>query len=165
LHFVIIGILSDTHDHADWMAAGIRALQQHGAEFLIHCGDIGGQECIDLLAGIPSAFVFGNNDWERIALSRYADSIHVRCYGNFADLELDGKAVAVIHGDDALLGKRLVDEQNHDYLFHGHTHIRGDRRVGRTRIVNPGALHRAREKTVVTLDTRADRLNVFEVRI
>jgi putative phosphoesterase len=162
---VIIGILSDTHDHADWMAAGIRTLQQNGAEFLVHCGDIGGEECIDLLAGIPSAFVFGNTDFERARLARYAASIDVACYGNFANLELDGKAVAVIHGDDARHGIRLLDEQKHDYLFHGHTHVRADRRVGRTRVINPGALHRASVKTVVTLDTRADKLSVFEIRI
>jgi predicted phosphodiesterase len=55
--------------------------------------------------------------------------------------------------------------QEHDYLLQGHTHVRLDECVGRTRIINPGALHRAAVKTVVTLDTRADRLLPFEVRI
>ncbi len=162
---MIIGILSDTHDHADWMAAGIRALQHHGADFFIHCGDIGGQACVDLLAGLPSAFVFGNTDFDRAALARYAASIDVACYGNFADLELDGKKVAVLHGDDYRLKQRLLAAQQHDYLFQGHTHVRADSRVGRTRVINPGALHRAAVKTVVTLETRADKLAVFEVRI
>lgn len=162
---MIIGILSDTHDRAEWMAAGVRTLQQAGAAFFIHCGDIGGQECVDLLAGLPSAFVFGNTDFDRAGLARYATSIDVSCYGNFADLELDRKKFAVLHGDDARLGKRLLDAQAHDYLLHGHTHVRADRRVGRTRVINPGALHRAAVKTVVTLDTATDQLAVFEVRI
>ena len=162
---MIIGILSDTHDHADWMAAGIRSLQKGRAEFFIHCGDIGGQECIDLLAGLPSAFVFGNCDFDRAALARYAASIDVACYGNFANLELDGKKIAVIHGDDYKLKQRLLDAQEHDYLLQGHTHVRRDERIGRTRIINPGALHRATVKTVVTLDTRADTLFAFEVRL
>jgi len=162
---VIIGILSDTHDHADWMAAGVRTLQQHGAEFLVHCGDIGGQECIDLLAGVPAVFVFGNTDFDRPRLARYAASIDVPCYGNFADLELDGTKIAVLHGDDARLKQRLLAAQEHDYLFQGHTHVRADTRVGRTRVINPGALHRAAVKTVATLDTAADKLSVFEIRI
>ena len=161
---MIIGILSDTHDRADWMAAGLRALQKSNAEFFIHCGDIGGQECIDLLAGLPSAFVFGNTDFDRAPLARYAASIDVPCYGNFANLELDGKKIAVLHGDDYRLKQRLLIAQEHDYLCQGHTHIRADERIGRTRVINPGALHRAAVKTVATLDTAGDKLAVFEVR-
>ncbi len=162
---MIIGILSDTHDRADWMAAGIASLRNARAEFFIHCGDIGGQECIDLLAGLPSAFVFGNTDFDRAGLARYAASIDVPCYGNFANLELDGKKFAVLHGDDYRLKQRLLMAQEHDYLCQGHTHVRADERIGRTRLINPGALHRAAVKTVVTLDTRADTLAVFEVRV
>ena len=161
---MIIGILSDTHDRAVSMAAGIRTLRDAGAEFFIHCGDIGGQECIDLLAGLPSAFVFGNTDFDRARLARYAASIDVPCYGNFANLELADKKVAVIHGDDFRLKQRLIDEQRHDYLFQGHTHIRDDRRVGKTRLINPGALHRATEKTVATLDLTQDLLKFHTVK-
>ncbi len=57
------------------------------------------------------------------------------------------------------LGKvRLLSEQKHDYLLQGHTHVRHDERIGKTRVINPGALHRAREKTVALLDTATDRL-------
>ena len=163
-HFVIIGILSDTHDRAGWMAAGLEILRKHEAQFFIHCGDIGGQQCIDLLAGLPSAFVFGNTDFDRAGLARYAASIDVACYGNFANLELDGRRIAVLHGDDYRLKQRLLAAQEHDYLLQGHTHIRADERIGRTRLINPGALHRAAVKTVATLDTRADKLSVFEIR-
>ena len=162
---MIIGILSDTHDRAEWMAAGIRTLQQGGAEFLIHCGDIGDEACIDLLAGIPSAFIFGNNDFDRARLTRYAASIDVACYGNYANLELADKKIAVIHGDDFRQKQRLLAAQEHDYLLLGHSHARQDERVGRTRVINPGALHRATIKTVVTLNTAADKVMPFEVKL
>jgi putative phosphoesterase len=162
---VIIGILSDTHDRADWMAAGIRTLHTAGADHFIHCGDIGGPGCIDLLAGLPAAFVFGNTDFDRPGLARYAASIDVPCYGSFAHLELDGKTIAVLHGDDYRLKQRLLSAQEHDYLLQGHTHVRADERIGRTRIINPGALHRAAVKTVVTLDLGTGKLTPFEIRI
>lgn len=160
---MIIGILSDTHDRADAMAAGIRILQEAGAEFFIHCGDIGSQRCIDLLTGLKSAFVFGNCDFDRAALARYATSIDVPCYGNFADLTLDDKRIAVIHGDDFKLKQRLLSAQQHDYILQGHTHLRADERIGKTRLINPGALHRATQKTVAMLDTTADRLEFLNV--
>jgi uncharacterized protein len=160
---VIIGILSDSHDRADAMAAGLQLLKDAGAQFYVHCGDIGSERCIDLLAGLPAAFVFGNTDFDRNTLSRYAGSIDVKCYGSFADLTLDGKRVAVTHGDDYRLKQRLLTAQEHDYMFQGHTHVCADERFGKTRIINPGALHRAAEKTVATLDTATDKLSYIIV--
>jgi len=162
---VIIGILSDTHDRADTAAAAIRILRDHGAEFFIHCGDVGSERVLDHLAGLPSAFVFGNTDFDRVKLANYAQRIDVACYGNFADLDLGGKKIAVLHGDDPKLKHRLLTAQQHDYLMQGHTHLRADTRVGRTRVINPGALHRAAEKTVATLDTASDALQFHRVEV
>jgi uncharacterized protein len=160
---VIIGILSDTHDRDDAMTAGLRILRDRRAEFFAHCGDIGTQTCIDLLAGLPSAFVFGNTDWDRAGLARYAASIEVACYGNFASLELAGKKLAIMHGDDLRLKQQVLAAQEHDYLLLGHSHVKLDQRVGRTRVINPGALHRVAQKTVATLDTDADVLEFINV--
>jgi putative phosphoesterase len=162
---VLVGILSDTHDRVDAMAAAVKLLRQRGAEFFVHCGDVGSERVLDHLAGLPGAFVFGNTDWDRAALARYAQSIGVACHGSFADLELGGKRVAVTHGDDFKLKQRLLAEQQHDYLLQGHTHIRTDERVGRTRLINPGALQRAKEKTVALLDTTTDRVEFLVVPI
>src|SRR4051812_19223606 len=81
---MLIGILSDTHDRLEAARAAVQRLRQRGAEYLIHCGDVGGQEVLDELAGVPTAFVWGNNDWDRIALARYAEEIGLSCYGSFA---------------------------------------------------------------------------------
>ena len=160
---MLIGILSDTHDKVDAAAAAIRLLQERGAEFFIHCGDVGSQRVLDQLAGLRAAFVWGNNDWDRPALQRYAQRLGVACHGDLADLILDDKRLAVIHGDDLRLRQRLLAAQQYDYLLLGHTHVRADERVGRTRVINPGALHRAREKTVALLDTAADSLTFLSI--
>ena len=54
--------------------------------------------------------------------------------------------------DDHRLLRDLENSGHFDFIFHGHTHQAADRRVGKTRIINPGALHRARPKTFVVLD-------------
>ena len=158
-----IGILSDTHDRVEAMAAAMEVLRRHGAEFFIHCGDVGSERVLDHLAGVPSAFVFGNTDWDRAPLERYAGQIGVACHGALADLELGGKKIAVTHGDDFKLKQRILAEQRHDYLLQGHTHVREDKRIGKVRLINPGALHRAKEKTVALLDTDTDRLTFLVV--
>jgi uncharacterized protein len=160
---MLLGILSDTHDRVDAMAEGVRLLKEAGAEFYIHCGDVGSERVLDHLAGLPSAFVFGNTDWDRAGLRRYAPTIGVRCLEAFDTVELDGKRIAVTHGDDGPLIRRLLADQDHDYLLVGHSHIAGDERIGRIHIINPGALHRARVKTVALLDLSKDELRWIEL--
>jgi putative phosphoesterase len=153
---MLIGIVSDTHDRTDSMAAAVALLQSRGAKFFIHCGDVGSPVVLDYLAGLPAAFVWGNCDYDRLGLQRYAQSIGIQCFGNFGELELDGKRFALTHGDDPHLKRRLLSEQRHDYLLHGHTHVPQDIRVGKVHVINPGALHRANPKTCVLLDTSND---------
>ena len=160
---MFLGILSDTHDRYEIMGAAVRALKERGATFFIHCGDVCTPNLLDHLAGLPSAFVWGNCDWDRMALQRYAQAIEVPCYGALADLELGGKRVAVLHGDDRARLDAVLQAQEHDYLFHGHTHVKRDERIGKTRVINPGALFRASEKTVALLDTDTDRLEYLVI--
>jgi putative phosphoesterase len=160
---MLVGILSDSHDRADTLKLAVAMLGKEGAEFFIHCGDVGGPGVLDQLAGLKAAFVWGNTDWERVPLQRYAQTLGIACYGAVGDLELAGKRFCVLHGDDSALMERSLSSQQYDYLLHGHTHIRRDQRVGKTRVINPGALFRAREKTVAILDLASDQLRFMIV--
>jgi putative phosphoesterase len=157
---MIVGILSDTHGRFPAAKKGVDLLRARGAAYLIHCGDVGGEDILDLLADDPpsAAFVFGNNDYDREELARYAASIGVNCLHAFGTVALDGKQIAVTHGDNGSTLRRVLQAQEHDYLLIGHSHVHGEKRVGRVRVVNPGALHRASPKTVATLDTESDEL-------
>jgi hypothetical protein len=160
----VLGILSDTHGRADAAAAGIATLRAAGAQFLIHCGDIGGESVLDLLAGIPSVFVWGNCDFDRAGMVDYAKEIGIQCAGDFAELQFSGKQIAVTHGDNPRLLRQIMErDPPYDYLFLGHTHIAADEHRGRLRIVNPGALHRTARKTVALVDLNADAIRHLAV--
>ena len=105
---MVIGILSDTHDRVDAARAAIAVLRDQGAQFLIHCGDVGGRGILDLLASMPSALVWGNTDYDRDQMTAYARQRGIAVYGQLASLELAGKKIAVTHGDD----HRLMRESN-----------------------------------------------------
>jgi len=161
---LLVGILSDTHDRADMAASAIEMLRTRGAEFYLHCGDVGGERVLDQLAGLPGGFVWGNNDWDRQELGRYAEQLKITCYGTEADITLAGKRFAMIHGDDFAAKRRIIESQEFDYLLLGHTHVRQRERAGKTIIINPGALHRAREKTVALLETESGVVDFLIVR-
>ncbi len=162
---MLIGILSDTHDRVDAAAAAVVALKSARAEHYLHCGDVGGEQVLDQLAGLNAAFVWGNNDWDRAGLHRYATELNIQCFGVFGEIELGGKRIAITHGDDLRSVRRVLDGQAHDYLLLGHSHLKADIRVGCVRVINPGALHRAREKTVATLDTTTDTLRFITIGV
>ena len=153
-----IGILSDTHGRTEPLVTALEFLRGRGAEHFIHCGDVGGEAVLDALAGLPCTFVWGNNDYDTASLVDYARTLGLSCGGRFADLTLAGKRLAVLHGDDAAAKRKLLDEQAFDYLLQGHTHAWADQQIGRTRLINPGALHRASPKTVAVLDLETGRL-------
>ncbi len=160
---MLVGILSDTHDKADTTRAALDLLQSRGASQFIHCGDVGSPQVIDLLVGLRAVFVWGNCDYDRMSLSRYANRLGVQCFGPFGEMEIDGKLFAILHGDDASLKRKLLAEQRHDYLLQGHSHQKEDTRIGRVRLINPGALHRVAVKTVGLLDPVSDSLQFLTV--
>ena len=47
----------------------------------------------------------------------------------------------ILHGDDKSILKRLIAEQQYDYIFCGHGMGVEDQTVGKTRILNPGPAH------------------------
>ncbi|MCK4343464.1 MAG: metallophosphoesterase family protein [Phycisphaerae bacterium] len=160
---MILGLLSDTHGEARRTAAGLRLLREAGAEAFIHCGDIGGPEVLDQMAGLRAWLVWGNIDWPDTELEQHAAALGLSLSNDVPlRLELGGRRLAVFHGHEpefsqlvnhAPGGEALrVELESCDYIVYGHTHIAADVRVDRFHLLNPGAIHRAPRATVATLD-------------
>jgi hypothetical protein len=158
-----IGILSDTHDRRERTALAVRLLIDSGAEALIHCGDLTEPEIAHECAGLPSTFVFGNNDDDEDGILAAIAEIGGVCLGRGGEIVVAGKRIAVTHGDRGKEVKRLAATAP-DYLLFGHFHVTTDAREGPTRWINPGALHRAESWTVALLDLDADDLRFLKVR-
>jgi putative phosphoesterase len=159
---VILGILSDTHGRIATAAAAVERLTALGCDHFLHCGDVG-DGVLDLLPAGRSTFVFGNCDFEHTSLRCVADEFDIACLGGGGVLTFDDVGVAVTHGDDRQKVRELLADPAVRYLFTGHTHVPHDRREGRVRWINPGALHRAARKTVATLDLATDELTYHEI--
>jgi uncharacterized protein len=160
-----LGILSDSHGRHDTTRAAVKLLMREHADLLIHLGDIGSDRVLEELAGhatTPVRIVFGNCDWDEGSLAEYARHLGVVVDHPMGRLEATGKSLAFTHGHfPDLMRQALTDGV--DYLLHGHTHELRDERVGRTRIINPGALFRAARYTAALLDPEADTLQILEV--
>ena len=166
----VFGLLSDSHGRATTTEKAVGLLAHAGADVLVHLGDVGTVEVIDALVAegldgeeLPAHVVFGNTDWDSGPLARYAEDLGVVVDHPEGVIELpDGGELRFQHGHELLRMNESLEAEPR-YLCHGHSHEQRDERVGATRIVNPGALFRARVYSVALVDTDADRVKFLNV--
>jgi len=162
---MLLGILSDSHGHVGPVRRALALFDRKGVEHVIHCGDVGGREVLDELVGRPCHFVWGNTDYGPFdpSMRTYVEAMGLPWPEIIPlRLQLAGKRILVFHGHEQNMMESLSRLQA-DYILHGHTHQTRDERRGTTRIINPGALHRARPLTVATLNLNTDELEFIEI--
>jgi putative phosphoesterase len=167
-----VGIVSDTHDREASVKAVVAKLRECGITHVFHCGDIETVATVRLFAGFQTHFVLGNwdGDWipgvncglaprapdgrkrDAARLRRAIDDAGARLHEPWGELELEGRHLAWVHGNDRALLKELEKSECYDYLFYGHTHRAEQHRVGRTLVINPGALFKVYPMTFAILD-------------
>ena len=159
---MILGVISDTHDKKKRTRAAVEVLQDAGAEAIIHCGDLNTPPIIEICAVLPCWFVFGNNEDELDELRRAAKDLGATCLEFGGVVELGGRRIAVTHGH---IGSEIRNRlhENPDYLLWGHSHFPGEETHQGVRCINPGALHRASDHTVATLDLHSGVVNWLRV--
>jgi len=159
-----VGIFSDTHDQQERTRLAVQRLKAEGAEVLFHCGDLIEASMVATCAVIPCYFVFGNNDADSVPEIRkaIAEIDGAVCLEWGDEVELEGKRIAVTHGHLGAEYRRLL-AADPDYLFTGHSHLADDWREGKTRRINPGALHRASTFSVALLNLEDDELRFLTI--
>src|SRR5262245_46378865 len=150
-----LGILSDTHDRFENITAALAEFKRRGVEAVLHCGDIESPEAVRSFAGLPTHFVLGNCDWKPDRIRYAIAEIGATLHEPFGELQFGTKRIAWIHSHDKRLFRNLEEAERFDYLFYGHTHVAEQHRTGKTLVVNPGALHRAFDKTCLVLNVKS----------
>jgi putative phosphoesterase len=147
-----IGVMSDTHGHVTNALAAVRMLEALNVQAVLHCGDIGSVEIPKLLSAWPAHFVFGNCDSDAAELRAAIEQAGMACYGQFGNLQLGGRRIALLHSHDAKLFRQVCTSGDYDLVCYGHTHHADERRNGKTLMLNPGALFRATPHSIATVD-------------
>lgn len=158
-----IGILSDTHGNQRMVRRALAELRQRGITTVLHCGDIDDPETVELFCGLTVHFVFGNCDIDKGALRAAMAGIGATLHESFGSVEMEGVKLAFLHGDNQGLLRDVERSGYYDFLFYGHTHQAEEHRSGPTRIINPGALHRVRQKTFVVLDLQSREIELVTI--
>lgn len=161
-----LGIISDTHNNVDNAVIARDALINAQVDFVLHCGDITMPKIVKLFTDVKIAFVTGNMDGNGEAVQKEIDALPDASLSLTYTGKFGGKRVAMCHGHLEVQLVQFVRSGDFDYVFHGHSHIRRDERVGQTRIINPGALggRKPQSRSFCILDLETDELSVIEIQ-
>ncbi|HTL29822.1 MAG TPA: metallophosphoesterase family protein [Tepidisphaeraceae bacterium] len=157
----MLGVVANTEGRAEIMSAAMEIFLAAGVELVVHCGDVGGRHVLDSMAQLNGIFVWGERDPDRMGLLRYGQSLGIGCFGLMGEFEYGGKKFIVLHGNDKKVLKKLIDEQQYDYVLVGHELATEDRTVGRTRVINPGPLHGGQARSAILLDPETGKLKLL----
>jgi len=161
-----IGVVSDTHGNLRHTRAAVERLKTLDVEEVLHCGDVGGAGVIELLAAWPVHFVAGNVDYSRHDELELAARMGGKMWhGRFAELELAGVLIAVIHGDDEHRLQETIESSRYRLVCCGHTHVAAQERIGETMVLNPGAVYRARPHTIAVVELPAIEATIVPLQI
>lgn len=162
-----IGVLSDTHNNIGNLLKALRFFREEGISTLVHCGDMCNVTTAEQLGGFDLIYVNGNMDQtaEAINDSLWFMNPNSETPGAFFSGDVGGVKIGVTHGH--LPGKldKLIHSGGHAFVFTGHTHRRRDEVMGKTRVINPGALGGARygPRTVCIVDLDSREVRFIEV--
>lgn len=154
-----IGIVSDSHGKAALLRKAVATLLDAGAQAIVHCGDVGNSECVDVLAEapVPAYAVAGNMDRHPERLKAQAEKTGVHFSRDTILVPIgQGEYLVATHGNRPETMRQLLEDGRFRYVCHGHTHLPRNERIGQVRVINPGALHHAHPRTAALLDSESD---------
>lgn len=146
-----LGVISDTHGVL--RDEVIKNLE--GCDYIIHAGDVGGEEIIERLDKIARTFVVrGNND---------GDSWGIKL-PYYKEIEMDETLIYVVHKKDDIPSElREVD-----LVIYGHSHKYSEERIDNIIYLNPGSCGRKRFSlplTMAIVDINIDRIDIRKIDI
>ncbi|MBI4452228.1 metallophosphoesterase [Candidatus Woesearchaeota archaeon] len=160
----MIGIISDTHENEAAMKKAAEIFLEKNVDFVVHCGDIISPPVLENFKVLKMKLVFGNNDGERNGLIKKCEEFGFGEIRDELEFRHKGKKFYVYHGTSANKLDAAIKSNKYDYVLTGHTHLKRDEKIGKTRVINPGALFMAFPYTIALLDVSKDKLEFVDIK-
>lgn len=137
-----IAVFSDSHDHVANLHRAVQLANHHGAELLLHCGDLISPFMLPYLHTFqgPVHLIYGNNIGDQhLIVSRCGTTFgNIHHHGTHAALTADSHRIACNHYPE--LARDLARSGSFDLVCYGHDHLFHVERVGECLLLNPGDL-------------------------
>ena len=119
-----ICLVSDSHDHRRLLPSAVSDAKAHGAEVVLHCGDLVAPSTLHSITklGLPIHIIHGNNTGDLFHLSRIAHESKglVTYHGQDASFTLHGRRIFMVHYPH--YAKAMATTGDYDLVCNGHEH-------------------------------------------
>ena len=159
----MLGLISDTHDNETATKKAVELFKERNVDFIVHCGDIIEPEILELFEGLKIMFVLGNND-DEAGLNKQAKVLGFDRITEEREFVYKNKKFYVYHGTSRAKLEAAIKTDKYDYILTGHTHVKKHEKIGKTNIINPGALSRAYPYTIAFLDAESEELEFAQIK-
>jgi len=165
---LIIGLISDTHDNLPMVEKVIRQLNDARVGLVLHAGDYTSPFTVPKFKALQCRLigVFGNNDGDHELLKkRFSETTNCEIRGTFAEVDVEGFKIALLHGDETELENALVNCGWFDAVVSGHTHIPLNKTKGKTLVICPGEVcgYLYGKPTMAFLDTKERQARIIDL--
>jgi len=132
--------MSDSHDNLTAIRKAVEFFNKKQVKAVLHAGDIISPFTVRAFKELSPKlyFVFGNNDGDKVTLTKWFEEIGAVSCGEFGDLTIDGLHIALLHGTNEGLVKALASSGDVDVVVRRHTPDPGVRMIDGTPVINPG---------------------------
>ncbi|MBN1385401.1 YfcE family phosphodiesterase [Candidatus Woesearchaeota archaeon] len=159
-----IAIMSDSHDHLEHFDKAIGMIRALGIRTILHCGDLSAPILLKKFAELEFELhmVSGNTNDEYTFMKICCANKHLNHHGIYADLELGGKKIAMVHYPE--LAEGLASTGKYNIIFYGHDHTSAVKKIGKTILANPGEILGFRNRpSIAVYDTETNEVEIKEV--
>ncbi len=146
---MLIGIMSDTHDHVPKVIEALKKFKEKKVETIIHLGDIISPFVVKKMiselenTGIKVFAVRGNNDGDIALLMKLFREVGWELYSSPTIINVGGKKFLIMHGYNGIdwtesLAMTMAKMEDIDAVLFGHTHRKFVKTVDGKLVLNPG---------------------------
>lgn len=166
INYVMIGVISDTHDNMEAMDKAVRFFNNKKVEFVVFAGDFVTPLSVEPLKNLecPLKGIFGNNEGDKVNVNRKLSEVGAE-FSDFLEMEHDDRKIAVYHGHNPNILDALVKSGKYDIVIAGHTHTPETTVEGKTMLLNPGECcgYLTGIRTIATLDLKEMKAEIHEL--
>lgn len=176
---MLVGIMSDTHDHVSNTLKSIDIFIDKNVKYIIHLGDIISpfiprfikKKIDEKNANIELITVLGNNDGDTYLLSKLYREYGWTLLSNPSIIEINDKKFFIMHGFNGIdfteqMARALLKELDDvNGVLYGHTHRLKKEFIDNKLLLNPGETcgYLTGKATIVVLDTKTLSIEVIEL--
>lgn len=159
---MLLGIISDTHEHIENIEKAKRLFAEKGASPIIHLGDYCAGPSVRAFAGTKIIGILGNNDGDVLRIEQNFKQIDGDFRWEFCVLEFDGLTIACYHGTVPEITEALIGCKKYDVVLSGHTHESSLATLDGVLALNPGSAHGfGKAGTVALLETTMKKAEII----